>query len=686
MSMRPVIGWPIVVVLSLLSVVAFANGEALNDWVKEHAITIPSEEEGPLIGITNDESWLVVLIDFPDQNENSNCDQQRASNLIDDGARDHLNQGFGPTSTLQIDYHDRIVTTDFGMADYGHDVDGENDVGRKGVNPHILAQEIVLEIKDEVSDWSKYDLNDDGWIDRFLILHCIKPQEDGGGSSSRIWSHFSSIEEVVELPGDLKISHYTISSQHSSNNFGTIMHEMYHQLGAADLYAVHDDTVNQNWKGIGKWDIMASGNWNGNGAWPALPSSPSIELIGGKRHQDMQLEWMPGTDCTGPVFTFTGLSEGGDSLKIPIGDEEYIWIEYRSDYGYDSNLPGNGLLVLQQDLRAGEIEDNLVNSHPERAWLKVIEADGEQNMVAGNNDGEESDVFSDGGTFGSEGITIRNRDGILVDWRADVSVENGTYSVEFSSAECGHITDIDLPDFGSVLTPDDNIPITGECEGIQYDLTSSDGRAISVENGEIRFSSRGIIGVVGLITGTISCPQGTDFDIEHEFEILGNIPVESTFSSSIAVVESSVVEVPIEFRGDSSQMWLVGIDGPLSRVAETQVNQELSDGSKIVLEINPSGLLVKGMVVRGEIILASDSGHNYHIDIELVADDEEESTIEEWTSPAKLIPIALALSALWVVLGISSPSREVATNDEEIPTTPLYGDDPTFVDSFGESY
>ena len=686
MSMRPVIGWPIAVVLSLLSVVAFANGEALNDWVKEHAITIPAEEEGPLIGITNDESWLVVLIDFPDQNENSNCDQQRASNLIDDGARDHLNQGFGPTSTLQIDYHERIVTTDFGMADYGHDVDGENDVGRKGVNPHILAQEIVIEIKDEVSDWSKYDLNDDGWIDRFLILHCVKPQEDGGGSSSRIWSHFSSIEEVVELPGDLKISHYTISSQHSSNNFGTIMHEMYHQLGAADLYAVHDDTVNQNWKGIGKWDIMASGNWNGNGAWPALPSSPSIELIGGKRHQDMQLEWMPGTGCSGPVFTFTGLSEGGDSLKIPIGDEEYIWIEYRSDSGFDSNLPGNGLLVLQQDLRAGEIEDNLVNSHPERAWLKVIEADGEQNMVAGNNDGEESDVFEDGDTFGSEGITIRNRDGILVDWRADVSVVNGTYSVEFSSAECGHITDINLPDFGSVLTPDDNIPISGECEGIQYNLTSSDGRIISVENGEIKFSSQGVIGVVGLITGTISCSQGTDFDIKHEFEILGNIPVESTFSSNIAVVETSVVEVPVEFVGDSSQMWLVGIDGPLSRVAETQVNQELSDGSKIVLEINPSGLLIEGMVVRGEIILASDSGHNYHIEVELVADNDEESTFEEWTSPAKLIPIALALSALWIVLGINSPSRKVTTNDEEIPTTPLYGDDPTFVDSFGESY
>ena len=84
--MRPGIGWPIAIMLSLLSVVAFANGEALNEWVKEHAITIQSEEEGPLVGITEQEVWLVVLIDFPDQNENSNCDQQRASNLIDQGA------------------------------------------------------------------------------------------------------------------------------------------------------------------------------------------------------------------------------------------------------------------------------------------------------------------------------------------------------------------------------------------------------------------------------------------------------------------------------------------------------------------------------------------------------------------------------------------------------------------------
>ena len=679
--MRPVIAWPIAIVLSLLTVGAYFNGDSVNDWIKDHSITIDSQEKGPLVGVSDDEVWLFVLIDFPDQEETANCNQQRASNLIDDNAIEYLNQGIAPNSTLEIVYHDRIVTTDFGMADYGHDVNGENDVGRNGVNPHTLAQEIVLEIKDEV-EWAKFDLNDDGWIDRFLILHCIKPQEDGGGSSSRIWSHFSSIEETVELPDDLKISHYTISSQHSSKNFGTVMHEMYHQLGAADLYQVDDVTVNQNWKGVGKWDIMGSGNLNGNGAWPALPTSPSIELIGGERHLEIELEWLPGSDCSGPIFEFNGLSEGGTSLKIPIGDEEYIWIEYRSDFGFDSHLPGNGILVLQQDLRSGDVEDNLVNAHPERAWLKVIEADGEQNMVAGNNDGEATDTFWEDDQFGSEGIVIRNRDGVLVDWIANVSVEQGKPSIIFSSLECGHGTEVDLPDYGSILRPEGSIQIESECPGINYDLTSSDGRNIIVSNGEIMFSTPGIIGVIGNIVGTISCDEGTPVNIIHEFEIVGNIPIQTKYEGTVPTAENSTIEIPVELVGGESQMWLVGIDGPLSRIASTDVNQKLSSGSVIILKINPGGLLSDGTLIKGEIILASDSGHKYSIQIELIAGENEETFLEKWTEPAKLVPIALALATIWVVLGIDSSTRQVATDKQEIPVIPQESDDPAFVDPF----
>jgi hypothetical protein len=77
------------------------------------------------------------------------------------------------------------------MATYGSDVDSDRDQGLDGNNPHTLANEIIEAVQDEV-EWELFDLDKDGWVDRFLILHCATPQEDGGGSSSRIWSHFSS--------------------------------------------------------------------------------------------------------------------------------------------------------------------------------------------------------------------------------------------------------------------------------------------------------------------------------------------------------------------------------------------------------------------------------------------------------------------------------------------------------------
>ena len=410
------------------------------------------------------------------------------------------------------------------------------------------------------------------------------------------------------------------------------------------------------------------------------------DRIGAKRSQEIELDWMPGTNCVGPTFDFVGLSEGGVSLKIPIGEDEYIWMEYRSDSGYDSHLPGNGILVMQQDLSIGDLEDNLVNSHPEMAWLKIIEADGEQNLVAGNNDGEQSDLFWDEDLLGSEGITIRNRDGILVDWTANISVEQGLPTVTFSSPECGHETEVDLPDYGSVLLPSDNIPIIADCSGINYDLTSTDGRDLVIDDDEIKFTSEGIIGVIGNIVGTINCDTGTPVDVKHSFEIVGNIPLETEYESSIPTDEKSIVKIPIDLKGDGEQVWLVGVNGPLSRIATTEDNKKLSLGSTINLEIDPAGLLVDGMDINGEIILASDSGQKYTVKVKLVSGEDDKTRFQRWTEPAILVPMALALSALWVILGIDSSSRQVAADEQEVPIIPEQSNDPSFVDPFGQSY
>ena len=213
-------------------------------------------------------------------------------------------------------------------------------------------------------------------------------------------------------------------------------------------------------------------------------------------------------------------------------------------------------------------------------------------------------------------------------------------------------------------------------------MTSSDGRNIIVNNDEIVFSTPGVIGVIGNIVGTISCDEGTPVNIIHEFEIVGNIPVQTTYEGTIPTVEVSTIEIPVELSGDDTQMWLIGIDGPLSRIASTDVNQKLATGSVIILEIDPAGLLSDGTLVKGEVILASDSGHKYLIQIELIAGEDEETFVDRWTAPAKLVPISLALATIWVLLGINSSTREVATNKQEVPVVPLEGDDPTFVDPF----
>ena len=100
---------------------------------------------------------------------------------------------------------------------------------------------------------------------------------------------------------------------------------------------------------------MASGNWNGQGAWPALPTSPTLELIGHPRHQDVDLAWPGEEGCTGPNIELNPMGEGGQAIRILIDEEQYVWIEWRNDSGFDFHLPGNGILVLVQDLRNGDL-------------------------------------------------------------------------------------------------------------------------------------------------------------------------------------------------------------------------------------------------------------------------------------------------------------------------------------------
>ena len=95
---------------------------------------------------------------------------------------------------MNITIHDEIIRAPKPLSSYGDDGQYGRDYG-DGTEflPAILAKHVVESI-DEAT-LSDYDLNEDGVVDRFLILHSTLAQEQGSGSSNRIWSHFTSFSE-----------------------------------------------------------------------------------------------------------------------------------------------------------------------------------------------------------------------------------------------------------------------------------------------------------------------------------------------------------------------------------------------------------------------------------------------------------------------------------------------------------
>ena len=96
------------------------------------------------------------------------------------------------------------------------------------------------------------------------------------GVSTEFGAITPNLNRPLKLGDGLSIGHYTMASlQTGTSGIGTIIHEMLHQMGAIDLYPVHDEVNAQSWKGPGlghhgQW------NWNGGGRWPPCPRVPML--------------------------------------------------------------------------------------------------------------------------------------------------------------------------------------------------------------------------------------------------------------------------------------------------------------------------------------------------------------------------------------------------------------------------
>lgn len=193
-----------------------------------------------------------------------------------------------------------------------------------------------------------------------LIVHA-GGDEAMTGDPNDIWSFavwggtWSTDDGTVQLD---------IAVVSESDPLGVIVHELGHNVFRwPDLY---DYSYTKEF--VGHWGLMAAGSWNG--PWGSPGSSPA--------HPISWCRLKAGWISTGGLMevgfgellevNLTVLEDpsGVKAVKIPLDQQHYYLIEARARRGFDSYLPGEGVLILYVDetLGSGEGIVRVIDSTP----------------------------------------------------------------------------------------------------------------------------------------------------------------------------------------------------------------------------------------------------------------------------------------------------------------------------------
>lgn len=171
------------------------------------------------------------------------------------------------------------------------------------------------------------DANGDNYVDNVTIV--IKGAADGWGKL--LWPHRWSLYKTAAYIQSKRVNDYIFIPE-SNMNVKTMCHEMFHVVGAPDLYHYTDNDIDP----AGGWDLMQSGGghpttymkWKyADKAW--INDIPEISQSG-------NYSLKPLTSPTNNCF----------KIKSPYSSSEYFVVEYRKKSGlYENNLPQSGLII-----------------------------------------------------------------------------------------------------------------------------------------------------------------------------------------------------------------------------------------------------------------------------------------------------------------------------------------------------
>ncbi len=309
-----------------------------------------------------------------------------------------------------------------------------SDLGLQGFfNTRMLAQQSLWEAAEAGVPFAAADRDgadgvpgspdDDGEVDGVLILHAESGWE---GDPAGVVVPLQYFLEYPVVESGTAARNYAVASLHSG--LGIWAHETAHLFGLDDRYDVFLPGTGEATArgGLGAFSLMAAGARDGaDDDAPALPDAESSLLLGW-RDERVLVGRGPGPE----------ILPAGEVWRLPAGPlnpGQWFLLERRGGTPpWDPLLPEPRLVVYHVD---GDLPDDAQSALGTRHLrVRLVEADGDQDVAAGLVAGDAGDAFSAGagpvswnaattpsshGYLGPSGVActlMQDGDELRVDW------------------------------------------------------------------------------------------------------------------------------------------------------------------------------------------------------------------------------------------------------------------------------
>ena len=212
---------------------------------------------------------------------------------------------------------------------------GGNDGTERRDREHSLLRNAVNAVAAQVPAGLNLDGDGDGRVDNVCFIISGSPT----GWASLLWPHMWSLYSQTAYLNGKRVYAYNVQLQTALqwSGVGVLCHEMFHTLGAPDLYHYSGDGLDP----AGPWDIMDD-NLNPPQHMGAYMKSRYGTWIGA----------IPEilTAGTYTLHPLTSAIQNCYKIASPFSSTEYFVVEYRRRTGgFESSLPGEGLIVTRID-------------------------------------------------------------------------------------------------------------------------------------------------------------------------------------------------------------------------------------------------------------------------------------------------------------------------------------------------